>query len=67
MAEICAGANCSSFPVGLTMTVTRSPSRPTRYGTIFISSLTSSWRRPMNRLIENTVFSGLVTAWRFAT
>ena len=49
------------------MTVTRSPSRPTRYGTIFISSFTSSCRRPMNRLIENTVFSGLVTAWRFAT
>src|SRR5258708_37361158 len=24
-------------------------------------------RRPMNRLIENTVFWGLVTAWRFAT
>jgi hypothetical protein len=46
---------------------TRSPSRATRYGTIFISSDTSSKRRPMNRLIENTVFSGFVTAWRFAT
>ena len=37
------------------------------YGTIFISSLTSSNLRPMNRLIENTVFSGFVTAWRLAT
>src|SRR3954451_20120223 len=41
--------------------------RTTLYGTIFISSLTSSYRRPMNRLIEKTVFSGLVMAWRFAT
>ena len=41
--------------------------RTTWYGTIFISSLTSSNLRPMKRLIENTVFSGLVTACRFAT
>ena len=41
--------------------------RTTVYGTIFISSFTSSNLRPMNRLIENTVFSGLVTAWRLAT
>ena len=41
--------------------------RTTEYGTIFISSETSSYLRPMNRLIEKTVFSGLVTAWRFAT
>src|ERR1700688_3910233 len=33
----------------------------------FISSLTSSKRRPIKRLIEYTVFSGFVTAWRFAT
>src|SRR3954454_23670708 len=39
----------------------------TRYGTIVSSSLTSASLRPMKRLIENTVFSGLVTAWRFAT
>ncbi len=39
----------------------------TVYGTIFISSLTSSKRRPMKRLIEKTVFSGFVTAWRLAT
>ena len=32
-----------------------------------ISSLTSSKRRPMKRLIEKTVFSGLVTACRLAT
>jgi hypothetical protein len=43
------------------------PARSTAYGTIFISSFTSSNFRPMNRLMENTVFSGLVTAWRFAT
>ena len=34
----------------------------TEYGTIFISSETSANLRPMKRLIENTVFSGLVTA-----
>ena len=39
----------------------------TSYGTIFISSSTSPNLRPMNRLTENTVFSGLVTAWRLAT
>src|SRR5580700_4101706 len=33
----------------------------------FISSPTSSYRRPIKRLIEYTVFSGFVTAWRFAT
>ncbi len=43
------------------------PARTTWYGTIFISSFTSSNLRPMNRLIEKTVFSGLVTAWRLAT
>ena len=32
-----------------------------------ISSLTSLNLRPMKRLIEKTVFSGLVTAWRLAT
>ena len=36
-------------------------------GTIFISSVTSSWRRPMNRLMEKMVFSGLVTACLLAT
>src|SRR5439155_16953056 len=30
------------------------------------SSCTSSNLRPMKRLIEKTVFCGLVTAWRFA-
>ena len=43
------------------------PTRWTVYGTIFISSLTSSYRRPMKRLIEKTVFSGFVTACRLAT
>ena len=55
-----------SLPPALTRT---SPllARTTAYGTIFISSLTSSNLRPMNRLIENTVFSGFVTACRLAT
>ena len=39
----------------------------TLYGTIVSSSLTSDSLRPMKRLIEKIVFSGLVTAWRFAT
>src|SRR3954471_5613944 len=39
----------------------------TLYGTIASSSLTSRSLRPMKRLIEKTVFAGLVTAWRFAT
>src|SRR5215204_111334 len=39
----------------------------TLYGTICSSSRTSASLRPMKRLIENTVFSGFVTAWRFAT
>ena len=43
------------------------PPRTTWYGTIFISSDTSSNRRPMKRLMENTVFSGFVTACRLAT
>ena len=34
----------------------------TLYGTIFCSSETSEYFRPMKRLIEKTVFSGLVTA-----
>ena len=38
----------------------------TSKGTIFSSSLTSASLRPMKRLIEKTVFSGLVTAWRLA-
>ena len=32
------------------------------YGTSLSSWSTSSWRRPMNRLIEKTVFSGFVIA-----
>src|SRR5262247_2920657 len=39
----------------------------TLYGTSLISWSTSSCRRPMNRLIENTVFSGFVIACRLAT
>src|SRR5215208_840140 len=39
----------------------------TLYGTIDSSSSTSASLRPMKRLIEKTVFSGLVTACRLAT
>src|SRR3954469_6656972 len=39
----------------------------TLYGTIDSSSRTSASLRPMKRLIEKTVFSGLVTACRLAT
>ena len=38
----------------------------TSYGTIVISSETSSYLRPMKRLIEKIVFCGFVTCWRFA-
>src|SRR2546421_9301520 len=38
----------------------------TLYGTIVISSETSPNLRPMKRLMEKIVFSGLVTCWRFA-
>src|SRR3954463_12356606 len=46
-----------------------SPPEPetTEYGTIDSSSRTSASLRPMKRLIEKTVFVGLVTAWRLAT
>ena len=54
-----------SLPSALTRT---SPFGPwtTSYGTIFISSVTSSYLRPMKRLIEKIVFCGFVTCWRFA-
>src|SRR5436189_673619 len=39
----------------------------TLYGTRLVSSVTSPRRRPMKRLIEKTVFLGLVTACRLAT
>src|SRR5438876_8247819 len=39
----------------------------TEKGTIFISSVTSPYLRPMKRLIEKTVLAGLVIAWRLAT
>src|SRR5215210_3509406 len=46
-----------------------SPPEPetTLYGTIDSSSRTSASLRPMKRLMEKTVFCGLVTAWRLAT
>src|SRR3954465_2082512 len=39
----------------------------TLYGTMDSSSRTSASLRPMKRLMEKTVFCGLVTAWRLAT
>src|ERR687894_467556 len=63
IALISGGAN--SLPPAFTRA---SPFWPgtTSNGTIFSSSLTSASLRPMKRLIENTVFSGLVTACRLA-
>src|SRR3989338_7848491 len=64
MAEISGGEYC------LPRISTRAspfPAFTTLKGTSLISWSTSSWRRPMKRLIENTVFSGLVIACRLAT
>src|SRR5919112_2954398 len=55
-----------SLPPALTRASPFGP-RTTVNGTIVSSSLTSASLRPMKRLTENTVFSGLVTAWRLAT
>src|ERR1019366_9401371 len=63
MAEISGGVYF--FPCISTRASPFSP-RTTLYGTIFCSSVTSSRRRPMNRLIEKTVFSGLVMDCRLA-
>ena len=54
-----------SLPPAITRTSSFGP-LTTSYGTIVISSETSSVLRPMNRLIEKTVFSGFVTCCRFA-
>src|SRR5436190_1144525 len=64
IAEISGGEYC--FPRMSTRTSPFGPAT-TLYGTIVSSSLTSASFRPMNRLIENTVFSGFMTACRFAT
>ncbi len=63
IAEISGGAY--SVPSALTRASSFAPFT-TSYGTIFISSETSSNLRPMNRLIEKIVFCGFVTCWRFA-
>src|SRR6476661_3922752 len=64
MALISGGAY--SLPPALTRASPFGPGA-TSNGTIFSSSRTSASLRPMNRLIEKTVFWGLVTAWRLAT
>ena len=63
IAEISGGGNILS-----PASTRASPFGPstTSYGTIFCSSDTSAALRPMKRLIEKTVFLGLVTAWRLA-
>ena len=52
-----------SLPSAFTRTSSFGP-LTTSYGTIFISSETSSNLRPMKRLIEKIVFCGFVTCWR---
>src|SRR5918992_2571607 len=64
IAEISGGEYC--LPPASTRASPPGPAL-TEYGTIASSSLTSASLRPMKRLIEKTVFSGLVTAWRLAT
>src|ERR1700747_1365504 len=64
MAEISGGEYC--FPPATTRASPLGP-ETTLYGTIASSSRTSASLRPMKRLIEKTVFCGLVTAWRLAT
>src|SRR5437588_2212325 len=64
IAEISGGENC--LPPASTRASPLGP-EPTLYGTIDSSVFTSASLRPMKRLIEKTVFCGLVTAWRLAT
>src|SRR5271154_6350214 len=64
IAEISGGEGCS--PPASTRASPLGP-ETTLYGTIDSSSFTSDSLRPMKRLIEKTVFCGLVTAWRLAT
>ncbi len=63
MALISGGAY--SLPSASTRTSSPEPFT-TLYGTMVISSLTSSNFRPMNRLIEKIVFWEFVTCWRRA-
>ncbi len=67
IAEISGGENVFSSLPAMTFTPA-SPfeARTTSYGTRLRSISTSSYLRPMKRLIEYTVFFGLTTAWRFA-
>src|ERR1700758_5197657 len=64
MAEISGGEYC--LPPASTRASPLGPDT-TLYGTIDSSSRTSASLRPIKRLIEKTVFCGLVTAWRLAT
>jgi hypothetical protein len=63
IAEISGGEKVLSWPPTSTCTCASPLAAFTiLYGTRFCSSCTSSNLRPMNRLIENTVFCELVTA-----
>src|SRR5215213_419935 len=64
IAEISGGEYC--LPPASTRASPPDP-ETTLYGTIDSSSCTSDSLRPMKRLMEKTVFVGLVTAWRLAT
>src|SRR5215218_5562470 len=64
IAEISGGEYC--LPDACTRASPPDP-ETTLYGTIDSSSCTSASLRPMKRLMEKTVFVGLVTAWRLAT
>src|SRR5918999_1911292 len=68
MALISGGLKVFSLP-SFTTTPSDLGSFSTWYGTRSLLRWTSgsSQRRPMKRLIEKTVFSGLVIAWRLAT
>ena len=59
---------CSAVYSLPSMSTTARPPWPslTSYGTVLSSEVHSEYLRPMKRLMENTVFLGLVTAWFLA-
>jgi len=68
IAETSCGENASP-DASFTLTPSLFPSFSTAYGTrpFVLATSASSNRRPMNRLMLNTVFFGFVTAWRLAS
>ena len=59
-------ASRGSFKTPVPARARRGAALRTLYGTCFDSSATSFILRPMNRLTDANVFSGLTTPWRFA-